>query len=203
MSHRQARDRRRSGFVLSAVFILSLAAGGGLLFSQETATRQGTVEFSFGGRSVADPLFDAIYQPGGPIGGLGFTANLVSFVDFYFDLKVMVKSGLLSHSQDKTTFVLMPISLGIRASYPVSFLIPYAGAGFDYYAYLETNPIGTVLDNAKGGHLLAGFYLRLGKAFPILPFFRVKYALVKTGSGGAAAINLGGWEYGGGLAIAF
>jgi hypothetical protein len=196
MSHRETRDRR----LVALLAVIALAAGTGPAFGQTVPDRQGTVEFSFGSYNVADPLFDTIYQPGGSIGGLGFTAGLLPHIDFYFDLKVMVKNGLLSHSQDTTTFVMIPISMGVRYAYPVSFIIPFAGAGFDYYAYVEDNPIGTVLDNAAGLHFLAGFYLRFGERFPILPFARLKYALVKAGP---SKIDLGGWEFGGGLAIAF
>jgi len=190
----------RLGPLLAVLAVLGFVPPG--VEAQDAPRRQGTVEFFYGGYSVADPLFDTVYQPGGAIQGLGFTAALLPHVDFYFDLKAMAKNGLLSHSQEKTTFVLIPLSLGIRGSFAVAFLRPFAGAGFDYYAFVETNPIGTVVDKATGWHLVGGVYVQIGKRFPILPFFRIKQAFVKSAAGNGT-INLGGFEWGGGLAIAF
>ena len=194
------RQRRFASLVAAAVLILGFYPGSAS--AQRVPERQGTVEFSFGQYGIADPLFKTIYQPGGPIRGLGFTAALTPDVDFYFDLKFMVKNGLLSHSQEETDFVLLPVSLGLRGALTVAFLRPFIGAGFDYFAFLESNAIGTITDRAAGWHVLGGFYLQFGERFPILPFFRIKQTFVKA-TAGTGTINLGGFEWGGGLAIAF
>ena len=163
---------------------------------------RGPSSFSIGQYGIADPLFKTVYQSGGSIQGLGFTAALAPNIDFYIDLKLMVKNGLLSHSQEESDFVLLPISLGLRGALTVAFLRPFIGAGFDYFAFLESNPIGTITDRATGWHVLGGFYVQFGERFPILPFFRMKQTFVKTAAG-TGMINLGGFEWGGGLAIAF
>jgi len=198
--NRRRRLRRIGAAALAAAFAAVL--GGGLALAQTDARPQGTVEFYLGDYRIAEPIFKTVYQPGGSIQGLGLTAHLFANFDFTFEIKGMVKSGSLSYSQEKTDFVLIPISLGIRAAFPVAFVIPFAGAGLDYFVYYEKNPIGTTLNYAKGWHLQGGAYLRIGKSFPILPFVKVKWSLVKA-SLGTRTIDLGGIEYGAGLAIAF
>lgn len=188
--------------LLAAAAVLLPAFGPAAVLARDVPTRQGTLEFSTGRYGIADPLFKTIYEPGGSIQGLGFTAALTPRVDFYLDLRLMVKTGLLSHSQEKTDFILLPISLGLRGALTVAFLRPFIGAGIDYFAFLESNPIGTITDRAMGGHVSGGFYLQFGERFPILPFFKVKQTFLKA-SAATGSINLGGFEWGGGLAIAF
>ncbi|MDD8030348.1 MAG: hypothetical protein PHE62_12460 [Acidobacteriota bacterium] len=197
-----AWKRRAAGRIAAAVSILALLCGFSSAAAADGAAWQGTVEFSLGRYNIADPLFNTIYRPGGSITGLGLTANLIPRLGFSLDVKVLSKNGSLSHSKEKTSFVLIPVSLGLRASYPVSFLIPFAGLGLDYYFYFENNPIGTVVDHAKGWHAAAGVYFQFGETIPILPFAKIKYTMVKA-SAGSRTIDLGGWEYGAGLAIAF
>lgn|GEM_PF-932083 len=196
------KSRRRRRFAPLAAAVLVLGHGLGSAFAQADIPRQGTIEFFSGQYGIADPLFKTVYQPGGSIQGLGFTAALAPYIDFYFDLKLMAKNGLLSHSQEESDFVLLPISLGFRGALSVAFFRPFIGAGFDYFAFLESNPIGTITDRATGWHVTGGFYLQFGERFPILPFFRMKQTFVKAAAG-TGTINLGGFEWGGGLAIAF
>ncbi|MBN1938615.1 MAG: hypothetical protein JW843_03450 [Candidatus Aminicenantes bacterium] len=196
------RAGRRRLEPLWVAAVLSLAFIPGPASARNDVSRQGTVEFSYGRYGIADPLFKTIYQPSGALQGLGFTAALMPHIDFYFDLKLMINNGLLSHSQEETDFVLLPISLGLRGALTFAFFRPFIGAGFDYFAFLESNPIGTVTDRAVGWHLSGGFYLQFGDRFPILPFFKIKQTFVKA-EADTGTINLGGFEWGGGLAIAF
>jgi hypothetical protein len=182
--------------------VFAMALSGSSAFARTDIRPQGTVEFYLGNYRIAEPIFKTVYQPGGSIQGLGLTANLFANFDFYFEVKGMAKTGSLSYSQEKTDFVLIPISLGLRAAFPVAFVVPFAGAGLDYFVYYEKNPIGTTLNYAKGWHLQGGVYLRFGKSFPILPFVKAKWSLVKAALG-TRTIDLGGIEYGAGLAVAF
>ena len=202
MSLGETRDGRTNGWTTALAVVLALAFGAGPAAAGTDSPWQGTLEFSTGRYDIAEPLFKTIYQPGSSIQGLGFTANLIPHLDFYLDVKMMSKNGLLSHSQEKTSFVLLPISLGIRGSYPVAFVKPFVGLGLDYYIYFENNPIGTVVNYAKGWHAAGGIYLQFGKSIPILPFAKIKRTMVEA-SAGERTIDLGGWEYGVGLAIAF
>ena len=203
MPHRGTRNappakRRRAG---TAAALLAFAVTSAA-FASPAGDRQGTIEFSYGRYNMADPLFKTVYQPGAPIGGIGLTARLVSFVDFFLDAKLMTKDGRLSYSKEKTTLALVPISLGLRASVPAAFVEPFAGVGLDKFIFYENNPIGTTVNHASGWHVGGGFYIRFGKAVPLLPFVRIKYAMVKS-TIKDKTVDLGGLEYGAGLAIAF
>jgi hypothetical protein len=202
MSHRETRNRRTNGRRAALAIILAVAFSAGTAVAETAPLWQGTVEFSLGSYHIAEPLFDTIYQPGGSIKGLGLSANLIPHLDFYLDVKVMSKNGLLSHTKEKTTFVLVPISLGLRGSYPLAFVKPFAGLGIDTYIYFENNPIGTVVNYAKGWHATGGIYLEFGKNIPLLPFVKIKYTMIKASADGRT-IDLGGWEYAGGLAVGF
>lgn len=198
--NRRRRHPRSGTAAWMAAFAIALS--GSSAFAVTDIRPQGTVEFYLGNYRIAEPIFKTVYQPGGSIQGLGLTANLFANFDFYFEVKGMVKTGSLSYSQEKTDFVLIPISLGLRAAFPVAFVVPFAGAGLDYFVYYEKNPIGTTLNYAKGWHLQGGVYLRFGKSFPILPFVKAKWSLVKAVLG-TRTVDLGGIEYGAGLAVAF
>jgi hypothetical protein len=204
MPHRGMREarpanRRRAG---AAAVLLALVFGAAAAFAANVEDRQGTIEFFYGRYNMSDPLFETVYQPGAAIVGLGLTARLISFIDFYLDAKVMKKNGQLSYSKENTTLALVPISLGIRGSIPVSFIEPFAGLGIDTYIFYENNPIGTTVNHAAGWHMAGGFYIRFGKNIPILPFARIKYAMVKS-TIKDKTVDLGGLEFGAGLAIAF
>jgi len=187
------------GSVVAAVFLAAFCSPAR---AEENVPRQGTFEFYLGRYNIAEPLFKTIYQPGSSIMGVALTANLYSYFDFYLEIKGMVKNGLLSYSKEKTSFGLIPVSLGFRADYPIAFVSPFAGLGLDYFIFYEKNSIGTTVNYAKGWHLQGGFYLLIGKNFPILPFAKAKYSFVKATPGGRT-INLGGLEFGAGLAVVF
>lgn len=193
--------KKRCGAAALLVFSLTM---GLTVFSSDlpAATKQGTFQFFLGNYTINEPLFKSIYQNGGRILGILLSANLVFNFDFYFEIKEFYKSGTLTYSKEQTRFLLVPVSLGLRYVLPSSFIRPYFGAGGDVYFYYETNPIGSVLNYAKGYHLLGGAYLQLGKDFPILINVRMKYTLVKASQNGRS-IDLGGLEYGAGIGLVF
>lgn len=166
------------------------------------AERQGTVELFLGRYEMQEPLFKTVYQPGGNLQGLILSSMLFFNIDFYLELKALYKTGQLTYSKEKTTLLLVPVSLGLRYGLPLGFLQPYAGGGLDFYLFSESNPIGTLFNYVQGYHFLAGLYLRFDKSFPILLNFRVKTtkALAEVNN---RKVELGGLEYGGGLVIAF
>ena len=164
--------------------------------------RQGTVEVFLGNYNMREPLFKTVYQQGGSLQGLILSSALVFNVDFYLELKALYKTGQLTYSKEKTTLLLVPVSLGLRYVLPLGFLQPYAGGGLDFFLFYESNPIGSLFNYVQGYHFLGGFYLRFAKSFPILLNFRIKttQALAEVNN---RKVELGGLEYGGGLVLAF
>lgn len=187
---------RRNNLILLSLVWISFA-------SPLLATiRQGTVEVWTGRYSVDEPRFQAVYPKTGPVSGLNLSSNLVSFLNFYLEIKYFHRQGFLTYTKEKTDFHLLPLCLGLRAIFPVGILHPYFGLGADFYAYYENNPIGTVFNFTNGTHALAGLYLQAGK-LPLFLNLRVKYTRAQAEEEKGRKVQLGGWETGIGLAISF
>jgi hypothetical protein len=164
--------------------------------------KQGTLEFFYGNYNIRNPLFNSVYQKGSALRGMTLSAKLVSYLNFYLDIKETDKKGQLTYTKEKTELVIVPISLGIRLIFPLQLFLPYIGGGANYSFYYETNSIGTVYNLAKGYHIMAGTYFQFGQNFPLLLNVKLIYSDVQDDSRGQA-IQLGGLAYGLSLGIAF
>jgi len=185
--------------IVSAALVFILA---GAALAQIPPKEQGSFEFYYGRYDVNDTRFTDVYQKGGSIFGLGISSVLAFGFDFYSDIKAFYKTGSLTYTQEKTTFLLLPLALGVRYVLPGGFFRPYAGGGMDFYFYYENNPIATALNVATGYHLLAGLYLQFGKDSPLRLNGKITYTRVKALEEGIE-IDLGGLEYGAGISIIF
>jgi hypothetical protein len=164
--------------------------------------RQGTFELSIGNYSISEPRFKAVYHKGGLIEGIGLSVFIIHDIDFFFEMKGFYKSGELTYTKERTHFLLLPISLGFRYSKPLRYFCPYAGLGIDYYFYMETNPIQSIINYTRGFHFRVGSYVQLAEKVPIWLNFRLKYTKAKTEENNLQ-IELGGIEYGLGLVFVF
>jgi len=169
---------------------------------QAQAQRQGTFELYLGSYNIQEPRFKEVYEKGGGIQGILLSSALFYNLDFYTEIKAFYKVGKLTYTKEETKFLLVPVSLGVRFVFPSQIVLPYIGVGGDIYFYYENNPIGTVLNMAKGYHVLGGAYLQLGKNFPLLLNAKLKYTVAKAKENDLS-IQLGGLEYGIGLAFSF
>jgi hypothetical protein len=193
----KARQKRRA--ICFALFFILQAFWGSYLLS---ADKQGTLEFIYGRFTPNDARFKAVYQKGGAIQGLILSSYLVSNFNFYLELKGFSRTGELTFSKEKTQFVLVPLTLGVRYILPTEFLLPYAGVGTDFYFYYEDNPIGTVLNYAHGYHIQAGSYVRASRSFPLRLNVKLKYTKARAEVNNRQ-LELGGLEFGIGLALVF
>jgi len=191
------RSTGRRTAAAAALAAASLACG----LPATASDRQGTFEFLYGRYDVADARFKAVYPGTGPALGLALTASLFANLGVSLEVKHLSRSGALTYTKEATSFRLIPISLGLRYVYPGKIIQPFAGGGLDYNVYYEDNPIGTTVNAARGGHLEAGLYLRFSPKIPVLLVGKARRVWMKAGA--ERAVDLGGWEYGGGLAIAF
>lgn len=167
-----------------------------------SANRQGTLEFLTGRYQLDDPRFKAVYAENGPVYGLALSADLFSPVNFYLEIRYFQRHGFLTYTREKTRFHLLPLSTGVRAMLPVGILIPFIGAGADFYTYYEDNPIGTVLNFTHGYHFMAGLYLQAGR-LPLFFSARVKYSRATAEEEKGRRIQLGGLETALGLGLIF
>jgi hypothetical protein len=163
---------------------------------------QGTIELFLGHYEIKDSRFKDVYQTGGPIQGLALSSALAYGLEFYSEIKAFYKVGALTYTKEETKLLLLPFALGLRYAPSWAHLIPYAGAGVDVYFSYETNPIAKTLNVSKGTHILAGLYLQFGKSLPIRLSGKVKYTWV-TATENEIVLELGGLEYGGGIAFVF
>ncbi|MGB8953145.1 MAG: hypothetical protein WCC06_10850 [Candidatus Aminicenantales bacterium] len=164
--------------------------------------RQGTFELFLGNYDIQESRFKAVYQKGGPIRGVIFSSTLLLGFDFYTEIKVFSKVGELTYTKEESRFYFVPISLGLRYILPSQYIRPYLGGGGDFCVYYETNVIGTIFNFTGGYHILGGVYFQFGEKIPILLNVRVKYTQVKARENNRI-LELGGVDYGGGVAIAF
>jgi hypothetical protein len=189
---------RRTAAAVALILATSLS-----MFAAENSRKQGTFEFFLGPYNVTDPLFKEVYPQGSnTIRGILLSSSIAAGIDFYAQIKAFSKTGALTYTQEVTNFLMIPLSLGLRYELPTNYVIPYLGGGADFYFYYESNPIGTTLNVATGTHVLGGIYIEFGKSFPLRLNGMLKYTWVNATESGQT-IRLGGFEYGGGIAIVF
>jgi len=164
--------------------------------------KQGTFEFYLGRYEIPDARFKKVYEPGGGIRGIFLSSALPLGLDLYAEIKEFHKSGKLTFTGEETNFLLVPLSLGVRYVLPGGILMPYAGGGADFYFYYESNAIAKTMNIVSGVHLLTGLYIQIGRNSPVRLNGRIKFTRLKAREG-EIEVELGGFEFGAGLAIAF
>jgi len=192
--------RARFGFFLAPAVLLCLGAA--FAQTEPPPRKQGMVELYFGRYDITDARFKSVYEAGGGIRGLFLSSALPFDLDLYAEIKEFHKTGRLTYTLEETTFFLLPLSLGIRYILPGRVLMPYVGGGADFYFYYESNPIAKTMNIVSGAHALAGIYIQPGRNWPIRLNGRIKYTRLLAREG-EIDVQLGGLEYGAGLAIVF
>ncbi len=190
---------RKTGLI-AAIWVVVLPALFPLVARADQ--RQGTFEIYLGSYSINEQRFKDVYETGGAIRGILLSSALFYNFDFYTEIKAFYKVGQLTYTKDETKLLLVPVSLGVRFVFPSQIILPYIGLGGDVYFYYENNLIGTVLNMAKGYHVLGGAYLQLGKKIPLMLNVKLKYTSAKANEKDLS-LQLGGLEYGLGLALSF
>lgn len=195
------RARAKLPFLLAPAVCLCLASAFAQV-AEKPARKQGTFEFYLGRYEIPDSRFKSVYEPGGDIRGLFLSSSLPLGFDFYAEIKEFNKTGKLTYTLEETKFLLIPLTLGIRYVYPGGILMPYLGGGADFYFYYESNAIAKTMNIVSGAHLLTGIYIQFGRNSPVRLNGRIKFTRLKAREG-EIEVELGGFEYGAGLAIAF
>jgi hypothetical protein len=188
---------KRTALAVTACLSLGLSA----LASPQRTIPQGSVEFTLGSYSMNEPRFEAVYPSGGLISGLTLSSAVASNVNLYLDIKYYSRQGVTTFTKEETTFYMVPLSLGARYIYPLGLFNPYLGAGLDFYFYYEES-FETELSSTNGFHITGGTYLRFLENVPLLVNVRLKYTWAKAGDEDVP-VQLGGFEFGAGLAFTF
>ncbi len=188
---------KRVSAVLAILFLSALSSA-----AAEKTIPQGSAELLLGTYLMNEPRFDAVYPSGGVMPGLALSVAIVSDLNLYFEAKYYFRQGELTYSKEKTEFYMIPVSLGLRYIFPLGMINPYLGGGADYYFIDEENSIGTLLTSTPGYHLCGGVYFRFSQSVPLMLSLKAKYTWAQTANNDIQ-VQLGGLEYGAGLAFVF
>lgn len=162
------------------------------------------IELGYGRYDVSDTRYKEVYQRGDKIYTLEIhhllqAQNLHHF-GISIALKRFVKKGQSTVTQEKTQLFLMPIVLGFKYLFKAGNFIPWIEIGMDLYKYKESSNIKTTSSSTFGYHIQGGLYFQI----PKIEFIKLKiYAkhTKATTKENNIEVNLGGLEYGLGLAF--
>lgn len=165
---------------------------------------QFTLGFYGGYYLPKDKIFKQIYGKESLLGGMEISFPLFLRVfDVWINSNYITTNGKSTHTEESSKLTIIPFSLGIRLLVNLKFLIPFLGAGMNYYIYSEEYE-EDIYESTKGStfglHMQGGIYFKLAKSFLFKLF--IKYNDVKTRENNIN-INLGGMEYGGGIVFNF
>jgi len=169
--------------------MLTLGVGGGLYFIQDADFQDvyGKSAGYFGGEA-------SFYIP---IKGKEGIAIAI-------DLKSISSSGLTTVTEEEVTLKLTPISFAALYMRHYGRFIPFVGLGGSVFSYEETYPPSFAILSTKGStfglNLQIGTYIKVVETFSFKVFFKFYDARTKEND---LNINLGGNEYGIGLAYHF
>ena len=169
--------------------MLTLGLGGGLYFIQD-ADFQDVYGQSAGFFSGEVNLFIPIK------GQEGIAVAL--------DIKSISASGLTTVTEEEVKLRLLPISLAALYMRQYGRFIPFVGIGGSLFSYEETYPPSFAIPSTKGSafglNLQLGTYIKVVETFSFKVYFKFYDARTKEND---ININLGGNEYGVGLAYHF
>lgn len=201
----EGKKRLRSGVKKASIrFLIALILLNfvHVSFGLSSSNNKGTFELLIGHYYLSESRFKAVYPGRGIIAGIGISVSVIQNFDFYIEAKGFHKQGELTYSKEKTQLFLFPVSLNIRYKVSIGPITPYIGGGIDVHFYFETNPIGNIADYTSGYNFQGGTYFHFGKNFPILLNLKIKYSKANKMVNNLK-IELGGLEYGVGLAFVF
>jgi hypothetical protein len=138
--------------------------------------------------------------------GLNLSRTLIYVRGFQVDLsleaRTLSKTGKATLSGEEAKISLIPLTAAGRLLFQTKYIIPFIGAGGDWYHYKEESAIATTSGWARGYHFQGGLYI----VVPGADFLRVKlyYKYTKvTATANEISVKLGGPEYGVGLSFGF
>jgi len=157
---------------------------------------------------MQDSAFQSIYGKSSPIIGAEYAFTLplesVHSLDVWFGFSTLSKKGKTTYFAEDITLSITNFSLALRYIGQFGRFAPFAGGGIDYFVYKEsypeTYPVSSVGGSDLGFHLQAGTYIDIISG--LAAKLHIKYNFSKTESYGST-INLGGIQYGIGLAFRF
>lgn len=137
-------------------------------------------------------------------GGFSYSAEatigLWKNVDIWVGAGYYSKKGKLSLTGEETAIKIRTVGWGLKYNLPKGRLNFYAGAGFNYFLFDETNPIGDSTAGKIGPDFRAGVWLRISKRLSVDFFLRATTCVIFPA---AYEVDIGGFSQGLGLAYRF
>lgn len=125
-------------------------------------------------------------------------------ISLALDIKSISASGMSTATQEEVTLKLLPISFAVLYMRHYRRLIPFVGLGGSIFSYKETYPPSFAIPSTKGStfglNLQLGTYIKVMESLSFKIFFKFYDARTKEND---LNINLGGNEYGVGIAYHF
>ena len=123
-------------------------------------------------------------------------------VDLSLEARSLMKTGKATLSGEQAKISLIPLTAAGRLLYQTKYIIPFIGAGGDWYHYKEESAIATTSGWARGYHFQGGLYIVVPGADMLRVKLYYKYTKV-TATANEISVKLGGPEYGIGLSFGF
>jgi hypothetical protein len=140
-------------------------------------------------------------------GGMGILFPFKEKENFGFtlDIRVFSKTGVTTFTEEEIKLSLIPISLAVFYTRDYGIFNPFISLGADYFSFKEEYPetfaISEISDSTIGYHIQLGTYVKVIDSLAFKVYFKFRNA--RKTLDGDVEVNLGGNEYGIGLAYFF
>ncbi|MFB0565079.1 MAG: hypothetical protein ACETWK_05305 [Candidatus Aminicenantaceae bacterium] len=155
---------------------------------------------------IRDDRFKSIYTGRGHVWSLGVSRRVFTLsqhqIFIFLDFRFFSKKGKSTFFKEDTKFLHRPISLGGAYLFVTEIIIPFAELGVDYHFYREESTLHTTSGSALGFHGQCGMFIPLPGIESLQLKLYMRYSRAETTKNELKA-ELGGFEYGIGLAFGF
>lgn len=138
--------------------------------------------------------------------GLNLSRTLIDLrgpgLDLSLEARTISKTGKSTVTGTATKLSMLPLSAGGRLFYRTRYVVPFVGAGGDWYHYKETSALANTSGWARGYHVQGGVMVVVPGAEKLRIRLYYKHTKV-TATINDIEVKLGGPEYGVGLSYGF
>jgi opacity protein-like surface antigen len=166
-----------------------------------------TIGILFGSYKSPDSRFGEVYGDKTSLQfGLNLSRILLDMKGFQLDLsleaRLLRRTGKATLSGEATKITMIPLTLAGRLQYRMKYVVPFIGAGMDWYNYKEESALADTSGWARGYDLQAGVLIIVPGADSLRIKLYFKHTDV-TATENEIDVKLGGPEFGVGLSYGF
>jgi len=166
-----------------------------------------TVGFLIGTHKSPDNRFGEVYGNKASLQfGLNLSRILLDMKGFQIDLsleaRLLRRTGKATLSGEGTKITMIPLTVAGRLQYRTKYIVPFIGAGIDWYNYKEESVLADTSGWATGYDLQAGVLIVVPGADSLKVKLYFKHTDV-TATENEIDVKLGGPEFGIGLSYGF